>query len=71
MRECNLTTGNVQLFSTRNLLYGPALAFAANGELTCKLGAPLGPAVFVRWQMGSAPQRLGPTSGPGFVLRGL
>ena len=71
LRECNLTTGNVQLFSTRNLLYGPALAFAANGELTCKLGAPLGPAVFVRWQMGSAPQRLGPTSGPGFVLRGL
>ncbi len=71
LRACDLITGNVQLFSTRNFLYGPALAIASNGELTANLGAPLGAAVFVRWQMGALPQRLGPTSGPGFVLRGL
>lgn len=71
LRACNLITGNVQLFSTRDFLYGPALSIASNGELTTNLGAPPGAAVFVRWQLGSAPQRLGPTSGPGFVLRGL
>lgn len=71
LRSCNLATGQVNLFSPRNFLYGPALSISSAGEIVGSLGAPGFTAVFVRWLPPAGPKRLAPAISPGFVLRGL
>ncbi|HTF91262.1 MAG TPA: hypothetical protein VK843_22815 [Planctomycetota bacterium] len=71
LRGCDLSTGNLFLFPVKTFPYGPAIALTAQGELTTSLGGPLAPAIFVKWRFGQRPLRVGPITGPGFVLRGL
>jgi hypothetical protein len=67
----DLGGGGLQLFSPRSFLYRSGPAISASGEVVCGLGNPALQTVFARWQPGTPPKRLGPTAGPGFVLRGL
>lgn len=67
----DLSTGQGRILTPRQFTYGPALAFANNGDLIASIG-PLGaPALFVRWPVAGIPHRLKPPTTPGFVLPGI
>lgn len=63
--------GALQLFSDRQLYFGPALSWSAGGELGLTVGQGGVQSIFGAWPQTSAVVRLPIPVGPGFLLPGV